>query len=29
MPDEDDPTIIDAMAQIVGEDGGTYKTPSK
>jgi hypothetical protein len=27
--DEDDPTIMDATAPVVGECSGTYKTPSK
>jgi hypothetical protein len=28
-PDEDGPAIMAATASVVGEDGGTYKTPSK
>jgi hypothetical protein len=29
VPDEDDPVIMDATGPVVGEGGGTYKTPSK
>jgi hypothetical protein len=29
VPDEDGPTIMAAIALVVGEDSGTYKTPSK
>jgi hypothetical protein len=29
MPNDDDPTIMATTTPMAGEDGGTYKTPSK
>jgi hypothetical protein len=29
MPNEDDPTIMNATAPVTGERGGTYQTPCR